>query len=307
MSGDSSGSGNHLRHVGYCALVGRPNTGKSTLLNRILGQKISITTHKPQTTRHQILGIKTDPVSQVIYVDTPGIHRHDGSAINRVLNKAASSVFQDVDVVVMLVDGAKWGEEEEMIVKRLQHVSCPVILAINKVDLIPDKTRLLPLMAEYHDKFQFRELIPVSARRGQHVQQLEAAVTALLPEGGALFPDDQVTDRSERFLCAEIVREKLMLQLGQELPYSLTVEIEQFKEGETLDEITALIWVNRASHKSIVIGKGGERLKAVGSSARKDLEHFLGKKVFLQLWVKVRQGWVDDDRALKRFGYGDHV
>jgi len=293
-----------LSHVGYVALVGRPNVGKSTLLNRILGQKISITTHKPQTTRHQIIGIKTGDDSQVVYVDTPGIHRHGGRAINRAMNRAAHSVFHDVEVVIMIVEGGKWGEEEEVILGYLRDVSKPVILAINKVDQIADKQKLLPILEAHASRYPFHALVPISARRGRYVDKLEAMVTELLPSAPALFPDDQITDRSERFLAAEIVREKLMRQLGQELPYALTVEIERFEEGPVV-EISALIWVERAAHKAIVIGNQGARLKDIGTQARKDMEVMFGKQVFLQLWVKIREGWTDDERALRRFGYGE--
>lgn len=297
--------GGQLSHVGYVALVGRPNVGKSTLLNRILGQKISITTRKPQTTRHQIIGIKTEDDSQVIYVDTPGIHRHGGKAINRAMNRAAHSVFHDVDVVVMIVEGDRWGDEEDMILGYLREVSKPVILAINKVDRIADKEKLLPVLEAHAKRYPFHALVPISARKGNYVDQLESLVTGLLPAAPALFPEDQITDRSERFLAAEIVREKLMRQLGQELPYALTVEIERFQDGPSVIEISALIWVERAAHKSIVIGNQGARLKDVGSQARKDMETMFGKQVFLQLWVKVREGWTDDERALRRFGYGE--
>jgi len=299
-------SGQELAHVGYVALVGRPNVGKSTLLNHILGQKISITTHKPQTTRHQIIGIKTGDDSQVIYVDTPGIHKHGGRAINRAMNRAAHSVFHDVDVVVMIVDGDKWGEEDDLILGYLSDISKPVILVINKVDRIADKQKLLPVLERHSSRYPFYALIPISARQGKYVDEFEGMVTQLLPAAPALFPDDQITDRSERFLAAEIVREKLMRQLGQELPYALTVEIESFQDGPEVIDISALIWVERAAHKAMVIGNQGARLKDIGTQARKDMEVMFGKRVFLQLWVKVREGWTDDERALRRFGYGEH-
>lgn len=294
-----------LDHCGYIALAGRPNAGKSTLLNRLLGQKISITSHKPQTTRHSILGIKTTAAAQAVYVDTPGIHPTTGKAINRVMNRTASNVFRDVDVIVMLVDGAKWGREEEMLLEHLARVDVPVVLAINKIDRIKDKARLLPLIAALAERHAFRDIVPLSALKGTQVDRLEEIVTALLPPGPALFPEQQVTDRSERFLAAEIVRERLMRQLDQELPYALTVEIESFRdEGDRLD-IAALIWVERKAQKAIVIGRQGQQLKRVGSQARSAMERAFERKVHLELWVKVKEGWSDDERALRSLGYDE--
>ncbi len=294
-----------LAHCGYVALVGRPNAGKSTLLNRILGQKISITSHKPQTTRHSILGIKTEADSQVVYVDTPGIHPSRGRAINRLMNRTASNVFRDVDVVVFLVEGRRWGEEEALILEHLERTEVPVVLAINKIDRIRDKTELLPVIASLAERHPFREIVPISALKGRQVDELEAVVTALLPSAPALFPEAQVTDRSERFLAAEIVRERLMRRLDQELPYALTVEIEDFvDEGERL-VIAALIWVERKAQKAIVIGRGGRQLKEVGRQARESMERLFGRRVHLQLWVKVKEGWSDDERALRTLGYDE--
>ena len=290
-------------HCGFVALVGRPNVGKSTLLNAILGQKVSITSRKPQTTRHRILGIKTLPQLQAIYVDTPGLHRKAKRAINRVLNRTATEALHDVDLVVMLVEAGKWTDEDDLVLDRLRGVKVPVILAANKVDRIKDKKQLLPWLKEVADRFAFREVIPVSATRGVNVDRLERLVADLLPPGPPLFPEDQITDRSLRFLVAEQVREKLFRKLGRELPYGISVEIESFEEGPRLVRISALIWVEKASHKAIVIGHKGALLKEVGEQARKDMEQLLGKKVFLQLWVKVKEGWADSERALRGLGF----
>jgi len=292
-----------LDHCGYVAIVGRPNVGKSTLLNRILGQKISITTRKPQTTRHQILGIKTTDDAQVVYVDTPGMHQGSKKAMNRYMNKAAASVINDVDVVVFVVDGLRWEEDDLAILEKLQHVEAPVILALNKLDKLDDRERLLPHIQAMSKKMEFKEIIPISAVKGENIVSLETMVTALLPTSPAFFPEDQVTDKSERFVAAELVREKLMMRLGQEVPYSITVEIEQFKLENKVLHINALIWVERDNQKNIVIGKNGEMLKAVGKQARLEMETMFEKKVFLKLWVKVKDKWADDERALHNLGY----
>ncbi len=292
-------------HCGYIALVGRPNTGKSTLLNRILGQKISITSRRPQTTRHRVLGIKTVEQAQLIYVDTPGMHDFSGRAMNRHMNRTASSVLQDVDVVVFLVDRLDWSADDELALKQLSRVTCPVILAVNKVDLLKDRSVLLPGLQALAAKREFAEIMPISASRGDNVPELEARIEDLLPVAPPYFPADQITDRSERFLVAELVREKLFLKLARELPYGLTVEIESFVREPDIVHIHALIWVERASHKSIVIGKQGRLLKEVGQQARRDIEAMLGSQVNLKLWVKVKEGWADDERALRSLGYTD--
>ena len=295
-----------ITRCGYIALVGRPNVGKSTLLNRILGQKISITAHRPQTTRHRILGVKTVDNAQAVYVDTPGIHQHAPKAMNRYMNRAATSTIDEVDLVVFLVEGLRWTEEDEMVLQRLAGVGKPVFLAVNKVDALTDKAKLLPYLEELARKLDFAEVFPLSARKGTNVEDLERALMARLPEGCPLFPPDQITDRTERFLAAELVREKLTRKLGQEVPYALTVEIEQFKEQNGRLEIAALILVDRPGQKAIVIGKGGLTLKEVGSEARKDMERLFDSKVHLQLWVKIREGWADDERALQSLGYTDY-
>jgi len=288
---------------GYIALVGRPNVGKSTLLNRILGQKISITSRRPQTTRHRVLGIKSLAPAQLIYVDTPGIHEFSGRAMNRYMNRTASSVLQDVDVVVFLVDGLRWTADDDLVLRKLEQVTCPVILAVNKIDLLRNREQLLPGLQELSGKRVFEQVIPISASKGDNVAALEAAIETLLPLAPPLFPEDQVTDRSVRFLAAELVREKLFRKLGKELPYGLTVEIEQFKSKAAITHIHALIWVERKSQKMIVIGKQGRVLKEVGTEARRDIEALIDGKVNLKLWVKVKEGWADDERALHSLGY----
>lgn len=288
---------------GYIALVGRPNVGKSTLLNRILGQKISITSRRPQTTRHRVLGIKSQPAAQLIYVDTPGIHDFSGRAMNRHMNRTASSVLQDVDVVVFLVDGLHWTADDDLVLKKLGQITSPVILAVNKIDLLGNREELLPRLQALSEKYRFLHIIPISAGKGDNVGELEAAIERLLPLAPPLFPEDQVTDRSVRFLAAELVREKLFRKLGKELPYGLTVEIEQFKSDTNITHIHALIWVERKSQKYIVIGKQGRMLKEVGIEARRDIEVLIDGKVNLKLWVKVKEGWADDERALHSLGY----
>jgi GTP-binding protein Era len=288
---------------GYVALVGRPNVGKSTLLNRILGQKISITSRRPQTTRHRVLGIKTDRDAQLIYVDTPGIHDYSGRAMNRHMNRTASSALVDVDVVVFMVDGFKWTRDDELVLSKLEAVDCPVILALNKIDLMPNRDELLPRLQALGDKRAFEQIVPISAVKGDNIQALEDAIEKLLPEAPAMFPEDQITDRPVRFLVAELVREKLFRKLGRELPYGLTVEIESFKTEADVTHIHALIWVERKSQKSIVIGKQGRVLKEVGTEARKDIEALIDARVNLKLWVKIKEGWADDERALHSLGY----
>ena len=302
--------GNHIQtnkaySCGYVAIVGRPNVGKSTLLNQLLGQKVSITAHKPQTTRHRILGIKTDDRAQIIYVDTPGIHDKAKLALNRYMNRAATSSINDVDVILFVIDGMRWDDQDEYVLNKLSTTDVPVILVLNKLDKLKDKESLLPNLEMLAGKKKFAQLIPVSARTGEAVDALEDAVVQLLPESDRFFPEDQITDRSERFMAAEFIREKLMRSLGEEVPYALTVEIERFEDQGSLKKINAIIWVSRPGQKGIIIGKGGSLLKRIGEQARKDMESVFDSKVFLQLWVKVKQGWSDDERALRSLGYGD--
>ncbi len=296
---------NHNSHSGYVAIIGRPNVGKSTLLNQILGEKLSITSRKPQTTRHRILGIKTLGNMQAIYVDTPGIHVAEHTALNRHMNKAARNALNDVDIILFVVDALKWTEEDEWVAGLLKNISKPVILVINKTDTLSEKEHLLSHIKSLSEKQAFLEIIPISAKKGTQVEKLQSIIANLLPEGPLYFPEDALTDRSIRFRVSEIIREKLIRALGDELPYSSTVEIESFKEEGNIQHIAAIIWVEREGQKPIVIGKGGERLKEVGIRSRKDIEPILGKKVHLRLWVKVRGGWSDDERALASLGYID--
>ena len=290
---------------GFAAIIGRPNVGKSTLLNRIIGQKITITSPRPQTTRYKILGIKTLPQGQIVYVDTPGLHRGGKSAINRYMNRTAKSALSDVDGVIWVIEALRWTEGEADILAALSKVTAPVILVVNKVDKVDDKSALLPFIQEIAQKREFVAIVPLSARSGDNVDHLEAAVLALLPEGVALFSEDQVTDRSERFLAAELIREKLMRRLGEELPYAVTVQIEQFSEQNDVLHIHAVIWVEKESQKAIVIGKGGAVLKEIGRRARESMEQIFGAKVFLKTWVRVKESWSEDDRLLRQLGYDD--
>lgn len=289
---------------GFVAIVGRPNVGKSTLLNHLLGQKISITSRKPQTTRHQILGVFTEADLQVVFVDTPGLHIEEQRAINRYMNRAASSSLQDVNAVLFVVDGTSWTADDEMVLNKLKNEQAPVFLIVNKVDKVQDKESLLPHIEQLASKMDFAEVFPVSALKGKNLEPLLDKVKSLIPEGVHFFPEDYITDRSERFLAAEIIREKLMRSLGDELPYSAAVEIERFQQNEKgVLLINAIILVERRGQKAIVIGKQGKRLRQIGEDARKDMQELFGRKIFLETWVKVREGWADDERALKSLGY----
>lgn len=292
-------------NCGFVALIGRPNVGKSTLMNHLLKQKISITSRKPQTTRHRILGINTTEAGQAIYMDTPGMHNSEKRALNRYLNRTAETTLLGVDVIVWLIDGLSWHEYDEVIFKKLEQAGLPVILAVNKVDKVKDKDAILAFFAEAQHRFPFEHMIPISALKQTNLEQLERLIMALLPEGGLIYPEDQITDRPERFLAAEIVREKLTRRLGDELPYALTVEIERYEEKPEITKIYAIIWVERLTQKNIVIGKQGEMLKKVGTDARYDIEKLIGNKVYLQLWVKVKKGWSDNERALQSLGFND--
>jgi GTPase len=292
---------------GYVAIIGRPNVGKSTLLNHLIGQKLSITSRKPQTTRHRILGIKTTVHQQIIYVDTPGLHQAAGRALNRYMNRAAGSAIHDVDVVLFVVEAMRWTDDDEWVLKKIQHVEAPIILVVNKIDKIADKSRLLPILEQLSAKRAFASVVPICAKVATDVGVLEHEIEKYLPENAFVYPPDQFTDRSERFLAAEIIREKLMRGLGQELPYDLTVEIEQFKLEKTPKKsvlhISAVIYVEKAGQKAIVIGEHGERLKAIGTKSRLDMEKLFQQKVFLQLWVKVKSGWADDEKSLRNLGF----
>lgn len=290
---------------GYVAIVGRPNVGKSTLLNHILGQKISITSRKPQTTRNAVVGIKTEGDVQIIFVDTPGLHLGQQKAINRYMNRAATTAMKDVDVVVFVVDRFIWTEEDEAVAEKLQHIKSPVILAVNKVDQIEDKETLLPHLQQLAEKLQVAEIVPISALRNNNLERLEQLIIERLPTGIHMYPEDQITDRSSRFMAAEIVREKITRQLGDELPYEMAVEIEEFKQDGNLLNISALILVERDGQKKILIGDKGARIKLIGTEARIDMEKLFEMKIMLKLWVKVKSGWSDDERALRSLGYND--
>ncbi len=294
---------------GYVAIIGRPNVGKSTLINYVLGQKLCITSRRPQTTRHRVLGIKTTEQSQLIYVDTPGLHPDNKRAMNRYMNRAAAGSIEGVDVVLFLVEGLTWTDEDALVLERLRtHATAPVILVLNKVDKLTDKDALLPQIEKLSEAFDFAGIVPISARRGQNVDTLEKTILKFISEGELIYPEEQFTDRSSRFLASELVREKLFRHLGQELPYSLTVEIEEFDEKDPkMLRVGAVIYVERAGQKGIVIGKKGELLKSIGKEARIDMQSLFDTKVFLRLWVKVRDGWSDNERMLQNLGYKDEL
>jgi GTP-binding protein Era len=300
---------------GYVAIIGRPNVGKSTLLNRLLGQKLAITSHKPQTTRHTILGVSTLPGGQILFVDTPGLHRRGGNALNRYLNRAARSILADVDLVLFVVEALQFTDEDAAALSEIASAGTPAIVAVNKTDRVADKTRLLPYLEALAARHGFVDMVPVSAINGQQTDRLESAVMAALPLGENLFPADQLTDRSERFLAAELLREQLTQRYGKELPYRTTVEIESFKleplpgagnDAETRARIHALIWVERESQKAIIIGRRGEALKAAASQARLEMQKLFGRPVHLEVWVKVKRSWSSDEAALASLGYGEY-
>ncbi|HAS63422.1 MAG TPA: GTPase Era [Vibrio sp.] len=297
------------QHCGFVAIVGRPNVGKSTLLNQILGQKISITSRKPQTTRHRIMGVDTDGDYQAIYVDTPGLHIEEKRAINRLMNRAASSSLSDVNLVFFVVDGTHWTNDDEMVLNKLRNANFPVVLCINKVDVVTDRNDVMLHMADLSKLMDFVDIVPISAKHGKNVEVLRKHVREHLPKAVHHFPEEYVTDRSQRFMASEIVREKLMRFTGEELPYSVTVEIERFDYNPETDgfHINALILVERSGQKKMVIGKGGEKIKTIGREARLDMEELFGRKVYLETWVKVKSGWADDERALRSLGYIDDL
>ncbi|MBL4743393.1 MAG: GTPase Era [Cycloclasticus sp.] len=288
---------------GFVALIGAPNAGKSTLLNNILGQKISITSRRPQTTRHRILGIKTTDESQVVYVDTPGMHLGGKKALNKYLNKTADTSLMGVDIIVWVKDDMQWDALDISILEKLKKEGAPVVLAINKIDKITNKQSLLPFIQKISLEHDFESIIPISALTGKQLGEFEILLLNLLPEGELLFPSDQVTDSSERFMTTEIIREKLMRRLGQEIPYSLSISIDQYKVEEKITRIYAVIWVEREGQKNIVIGEKGAGLKDTGTQSRLDIEKLLGSKVYLNLWVKVKKNWSDSERELISLGY----
>ncbi len=295
-----------MKHrAGHVALVGRPNVGKSTLLNRLLGQKLAITSHKPQTTRHSILGINTLDDGQIIYIDTPGMHQRGDKAMNRYLNRTATSVLAGVDLVVMLVDAGNWTEEDEMVLQRVHRSKLPVMLVVNKIDTLKQREDLLPLLASLTQETGIETVVPVSARSGDNCDHLEKTILQALPEGENFYAEDQITDRPERFFAAELIREQITRRYHKELPYSATVEIEEFDVQPHIYRIGAIIWVERQNQKAILVGKGGQALKETATEARKELEKFFQSKVYLRLWVKVKKSWSADQASLTRLGYSD--
>lgn len=288
---------------GYVAIIGRPNVGKSTLVNSLVGKKISIISPKPQTTRNQILGIKTIDAAQIVVIDTPGIHKAEKRAMNRYMNRLASSVMTDADIILFMIEALRWTDDDELILGKLKETSVPIILLINKVDKIKDKSKLLPFIDELKTKGHFTQIVPMSAKKVDNIGTLEKIIIQYLPENPHFYPAEQMTDKSEQFQIAELIREKLIMATEEELPYSTTVMIDSLVAEDKLVKISAVIWVEREGQKPIVIGKEGERLKKIGTSARKDIEKLLGKKVFLRLWVKVKSDWSDDERVLQGLGY----
>jgi GTP-binding protein Era len=293
-----------ITRCGLVAIVGRPNVGKSTLLNALVGERLSIVTPRPHTTRHRILGVVTRPQGQILYLDTPGMHRQAKRAMNRSLNRAVHAAVAEADLVVQVIEAGRWGDEDESVYAAVAERDIPRLLALNKLDRVRDKSTLLPFVEKTCAQHRFDEVLWLSAQRNEGIADLEKGILERLPAREPVFDPDTFTDRSERFLCAELIREQLMRQLGEELPYATTVEIESFKDRDDgLAEISAVIWVERAGQTAILIGAGGERLKKIGSAARRTIEKLLDRRAFLRLWVKVREGWSDDEAALQRFGY----
>jgi GTP-binding protein Era len=295
----------HDHRCGFVTVAGRPNVGKSTLVNRIVGRKLSITSNRPQTTRHRILGIASSDASQIVFVDTPGIHTGHTRALNRYMNRVASRAMIGVDLIMMVIEASGWIRDDDHILDRIGAEAVPVILVLNKIDRIKYREGLLPVLDDVARRYDFAATVPVCARTGENLERLRDVVEAHLPAGPPVFPQDHYTDRSEAFLAAEIVREKLIRRLGQELPHRLTVEIERFVEVEGRTVINTLVLVERNQHKAIVIGRGGARLKEAGSAARRDIARMLGRPVHLEVWVKVREGWSDDERALRGLGLAE--
>ncbi|MEJ2576774.1 MAG: GTPase Era [Gammaproteobacteria bacterium] len=291
--------------AGYAGLVGRPNVGKSTLLNRLLGQKLAITSHKPQTTRHRILGIRTLAEAQVVYVDTPGLHQRGAKAMNQYLNRTARAAIADVDVVVFVVAAGAWTDEDAAVLANLRRNGRPVVVAVNKVDEVRPRDDLLPFLAELGERDGFAAIVPLSARTGENCDALEREVSRLLPEGPPMFPEDQVTDRPERFFVAELLREQITRRYHKELPYAVAVEIERFEERPGGVSIGAVIWVERDSQRAILIGRQGSALKATATAARKQMAALLERPVHLEVWIKVKKSWSSDEKSLLQLGYGD--
>lgn len=290
---------------GLVAVIGRPNVGKSTLVNALVGFRVSIVSPRPQTTRHRILGVSTLPEGQIIYADTPGLHAAGKRAMNRYMNRAATGALEGVNAAMLVIEAGQWRDEDERALVTLRATELPVVLIVNKVDKIKNKGELLPYLAKVSQGREFADVFPISARKGVGVADLQRKLLSLMPPGPAIYGEDEITDRSERFLVAEMIREQLMRQLGDELPYVSTVEISEFKEDGALLRISAVVWVERDGQKAIVVGAGGTQMRSIGQAARLAIERLLERKVFLQLWCKVRENWSDDEAQLRRLGYGE--
>ncbi len=296
-------SKNKQTYCGYVTILGRPNVGKSTLLNNLIGQKLSITSRKPQTTRRHTIGVNTVKNHQIIYIDTPGLQDSPINAMNRYMNREATNALAGIDVLVFMVAALKWTELDEYILGLIKDKTAPVILAVNKMDKIKDKETMLPFLKELAGKMSFQEIIPVSALSRKSLRPLEKSIKELLPTGTFQYPDDQITDKSQRYFAAEFIREKLIKRLGEELPYTTTVTIDSFVEKKKIIHIDAIIWVATKGQKTIVIGQKGAGLKAIGEQARKDMERMFENKVFLRTWVKVKDKWMDNELAIKQLGF----
>ncbi len=288
---------------GFVAVVGRPNVGKSTLINAVMGTKVSIVTAKPQTTRHRILAVYTTEDVQIVFVDTPGLHRKAGKAMNRMMNRTAANALADAELVLFVSEAGRWTDEDSDVIRRLKNVSAPVVAVLNKVDLVHPKEKLLVAISAMSERHEFADILPVSAKKHDNLDALVSLIPGYLPESPQLFPSDMQTDRSTEFQAAEIIREKLTLSLHQEIPYGLTVQIEKYESDADRTTINAIIWVERDSQKGIVVGKGGSVLKRVGQAARLELKQRLGRSVHLELWVKVKDNWADNEQDLLRLGY----
>jgi len=288
---------------GFVAVVGRPNVGKSTLINAVMGTKVSIVTAKPQTTRHRILAVYTTEDVQIVFVDTPGLHRKAGKAMNRMMNRTAANALADAELVLFVSEAGRWTDEDSDVIRRLKNVSAPVVAVLNKVDLVHPKEKLLVAISALSERHEFADILPVSAKKHDNLDTLVSLIPGYLPESPQLFPSDMQTDRSSEFQAAEIIREKLTLSLHQEIPYGLTVQIEKYETDADRTTINAIIWVERDSQKGIVVGKGGSVLKRVGQAARLELKQRLGRSVHLELWVKVKDNWADNEQDLLRLGY----
>jgi GTPase len=291
--------------AGHVAVIGRPNVGKSTLINALVGTKVSIVSSKPQTTRHRLLGIASFDHGQLVLVDTPGIHLKQARAMNRYMNRAARGAIEGIDVALLVIEAGRWTEDDAEAYSVLSAANVPRVLVINKVDKLREKEQLLPFIEEITKGRDFASVHPISAQKRKGVDALANSLIGLMPVSEPIFDSDEITDKSVRFMVAEMVREQVMRQLGEELPYATTVEIESYEQEETLTRIGAVIWVEREGQKAIVIGKGGARLKQIGQYARQNMERLLDQKVFLELWCRVREGWSDDEAALRRFGYSE--